>query len=181
MSTTTFEDDSLIKHLKDSLHTIEFDPSWLTIEVVEDMGFNNMERANDIFESIRALGISVALDDFGKGYSSLAYLEKLKFDILKIDKTLIDNIHITEKSYEIFKAITRLAEIMAIKVVAEGVEYPEQVAILNEKPNTIAQGYFYSKPITLKAFETYIQNKRKNKSVTVLLETLSNAPVSDSF
>lgn len=161
MSTTTFEDDDLIETIKSKVESLELNTESLTIEVTEDMGFHNMEKAKTVFKAIRELGISVALDDFGKGYSSLAYLEKLTFDILKIDKVFIDNIHIRKESYEIFKTITSLAENMGIKVVAEGVEISDQLEILKERNNIVVQGYYYSKPMAIELFEEFIQNRQK--------------------
>lgn len=161
MSTTTFEDEDMINNLTKILDDSGIDTSGLTIEVTEDMGFNNLELAKTVFNELRDLNIGVALDDFGKGYSSLAYLEKLKFDILKIDKVFIDNIHIKKESYEIFKTIISLAAAMNIKVVAEGVENVEQLQMLKNNNNIVVQGYYYSKPLSLKSFLEYIQNTQK--------------------
>ncbi|PKM68366.1 MAG: hypothetical protein CVU95_03975 [Firmicutes bacterium HGW-Firmicutes-2] len=156
MTSTTFTDKAMITALKHILETSEIDPTWLTIEVTEDMGFENLQRANEIFQSLQALHVKIALDDFGKGYSSLAYLDKLTFDILKIDKTFIDHIHLNKKSYEIYKIITQLAEVMDISIVVEGVEQREQIDLLNQTAGTIAQGYYFSRPIDLDAFDQYL-------------------------
>ncbi len=156
MTSTTFTDKAMLPALKHILETSGIDPTWLTIEITEDMGFENLERANEIFQNLKALQVKIALDDFGKGYSSLAYLDKLTFDILKIDKTFIDNIHLHKKSYEIYKIITLLAEVMDISIVVEGVEQREQLDLLNQTAGTIAQGYYFSRPIDLDAFDQYL-------------------------
>ncbi|MDF1616939.1 EAL domain-containing protein [Petrocella sp. FN5] len=160
MTSTTFTDKAMLPALKHILETSGINPTWLTIEITEDMGFENLERANEIFQNLQALQVKIALDDFGKGYSSLAYLDKLTFDILKIDKTFIDNIHLQKKSYEIYKIISQLAEVMDISIVVEGVEQREQVDLLNQTAGTIAQGYYFSRPIDLDAFDQYLIDHR---------------------
>jgi len=158
LTTTTFEDEKFITHLSEMIEQVDIDPSWLAVEVTENMGFDTMENANQIFKELKALGVKIALDDFGKGYSSLSYLEHLKFDILKIDKVFIDHIHLRKESYEIFKAILKLAQILNISVVAEGVEVEEQVKILEEDKDIIVQGYYFSKPLQIEEFEHYYLN-----------------------
>lgn len=153
MSTETFEDKDLQERLEKIVQDTGTDTSWMVIEVTEDMGFENMERANEIFESIRTMGFCVALDDFGKGYSSLSYLENLSFDILKIDKALVDHIHLNDKALVIFNTIVEMSRIMASSVVFEGVEYEEQVALLKGINHSVVQGYYYYKPMTLGDFE----------------------------
>ncbi|PKM55701.1 MAG: hypothetical protein CVV00_02975 [Firmicutes bacterium HGW-Firmicutes-5] len=160
MTSTTFTDKAMLPALKHILEASKINPTWLTIEITEDMGFENLQRANEIFQSLQALQVKIALDDFGKGYSSLAYLDKLTFDILKIDKTFIDNIHLQKKSYEIYKIISQLAEVMDISIVVEGVEQREQVDLLNQTAGTIAQGYYFSRPIDLDAFDQYLIDHR---------------------
>lgn len=148
---------STIHVVQDWLDEIGFNPKNLVMEVTEDMGFKSFDEANKIFAQLKQMGIRVALDDFGKGYSSLSCLEKLSIDILKIDKALVDNIHLKEESKEIFLAITRIAEVMKISIVAEGVEHREQVEILKKKKDMIVQGYYYSKPISIEDFNTYLR------------------------
>lgn len=152
MTTDTFTREEMLKYLLACILTYDVDPEYLIIEITEDMGFENLNKANDVFEQLKQLGVKVALDDFGKGYSSLSYLEKLNIDLLKIDKYFIDNIHLRDKSHHVFKVVYDLAKIMKIDIIAEGVECQEQVDILNQHPGIIVQGYYYSKPMTLSAF-----------------------------
>lgn len=160
MSVESFEAPQMIERLSVAIEEAKIDPSWLTIEITEDMGFENMEKANTTFNALKAMGIGVALDDFGKGYSSLSYLDKLSFDVLKIDKAFIDHIHDSKKSLEIFKSIIGLAEIIGISVVAEGVEHIEQVEMLSSFGSPVVQGYYYSRPLSLPDFESFISDRR---------------------
>lgn len=157
MSPQSFASSAMMKVVKDCIDEIDFNTHNLVMEVTEDMNFRSFDVANEIFAQLKQLGIRVALDDFGKGYSSLSCLEKLSIDIIKIDKALIDNIHLKEESKEIFLAITRIADIMKISVVAEGVEHVEQVEILKMKKDIVAQGYYYSKPICIEDFNKYLK------------------------
>ncbi len=159
MSPQSLTTSSMIKVLKECIDEIGFNTNNLVMEVTEDVSIKNFDIANKIFTQLKQMGIKVALDDFGKGYSSLSCLEKLSIDILKIDKALIDNIHLKEESKEIYKAIRRIADVLNISVVAEGVEHIEQVEILKENKNTVVQGYYYSKPLCIEDFIKLLRGK----------------------
>jgi len=92
-------------------------------------------------------GLCVAIDDFGKGYSSLNYLKEFHVNTLKIDKSFIDHLGLDEKSKHIIKAIINMSHDMGIKVLAEGVEKQEQLEILYHLGCDEIQGYIYSKPL----------------------------------
>jgi EAL domain-containing protein (putative c-di-GMP-specific phosphodiesterase class I) len=91
--------------------------------------------------------VKVSLDDFGTGYSSLNYLTKMPIDTLKIDKSFIDSICISEKDSRIAESIIQLAHSLDIKVVAEGVESEDQLALLRARHCDIIQGFIYSPPL----------------------------------
>lgn len=104
-------------------------------------------------------GIKIAIDDFGKGYSSYIYLCNLSLNTLKIDKSFIDFINCDNKRNLIIKNIIDLAHILDMKVVAEGVEQEHQMKTLKEYGCDIIQGFYYSKPLSTKSFEEYIMKK----------------------
>nr|MDA3847330.1 EAL domain-containing protein [Vallitaleaceae bacterium] len=160
MAGSTFTDPHMLIKLEEHIKVIGFNPSWLTIEITEKMGINDLSKAQHIFQQLSDLGVSIALDDFGKGYSSISYLQNLKFDVLKIDKTFIDNIHTDYKDYQVYEIITHLARVLELTIVAEGVELLEQVNILKEVPDIIIQGYYYSKPLTILDFEGFCNLKK---------------------
>ena len=107
-------------------HDIEF-------EITESTLLNNTEMVKSTIDSLRELGIKIALDDFGKGYSSLSYLTQFPFDVIKIDKSFIRNMHNSDRDYHIAKSIIYLAKGLQIKVVAEGVETIQQLKILQKE------------------------------------------------
>lgn len=161
MSTYTFEskdmDHELIQIIKES----GIDTSWLVIEITEESGFTNIKEASMMMSGIKEHGIRFALDDFGKGYSSLSYLEQLPFDFLKIDKAFIDHIHTHDQSKKLYHLINDLAKLYDIHVIAEGVEHLEQVEIIKSHMATIIQGYYYSKPLSLSDYEARIKQQFK--------------------
>lgn len=98
-------------------------------------------------EKLRSMGFPISLDDFGTGYSMLSYLSQFNFDSLKIDQSFIRKIHTDDKTRIVVSAIVGLAKGLNIEIIAEGVEYQEQVDILKEMGCHLVQGYFYGKPM----------------------------------
>ena len=100
-------------------------------------------------------GFSIALDDFGTGYSSLSYLSRLPIDILKIDKSFVDNIESDNHSLSIVKGICQLSHSINLKVIVEGVETVNQYDLLKEVGVDTIQGYYFSKPLTPEDYILY--------------------------
>jgi diguanylate cyclase (GGDEF)-like protein/PAS domain S-box-containing protein len=128
----------------------------LELEITESGLMENQGNATEILNSLRAQGIRLAIDDFGTGYSSLAYLKHFPLDLLKIDKSFIDDIPHLEDDMEIASSIIAMGHILGFKVLAEGVETPEQLAFLQEKGCDMYQGYFQSKPMPAEEFAEFL-------------------------
>ncbi len=107
----------------------------------------SLEEATRRLNKLQALGVGLALDDFGTGYSSLTYLQRLPFNVLKIDKTFIDRILPGELQPTLIGAIIDMAHIMHMTVVAEGVEEEQQLQYLAQHHCDLVQGYFISRPL----------------------------------
>lgn len=122
-------------------------PDLLVIEVTES-AFMDVLNASAILEKVRALGVHITIDDFGKGYSSFSYLKELPVDTLKIDKLFIDEIDEDKDSKAIVKAILTIAETMDMRVVAEGIETVGQAAELLTIGCDCGQGFLFSKPLS---------------------------------
>ncbi|MBT0118055.1 sensor domain-containing phosphodiesterase [Vibrio alginolyticus] len=120
------------------------DPKRVTIELTETAYFEQDEEHTRALEEVRKEGIEIAIDDFGTGYSSFSYLEKGQFDLLKIDRKFIKNIHKGSTSYNIVKMVTELAQQMNVKVVAEGVESKQELQVLAEIGVDYMQGFLFS-------------------------------------
>jgi EAL domain-containing protein (putative c-di-GMP-specific phosphodiesterase class I) len=124
------------------------------IEITERIISVNNDKIKDKIEELRAKGIRISIDDFGTGFNSLIRVMEFPFDEIKISKYFIDNI-INIEIRMMIKAIIDLAHKFNKTVVAEGVETQEQLNILREIKCDIAQGYYYSKPLTADEFEKY--------------------------
>jgi len=130
------------------LDEIGVPPYMVGLEVTETAVMENMEFVCHQLDQFRAKGVRIYLDDFGTGYSSLNYLTMLPIDVLKIDKTFIDNITRDRRQHQVVKLIISLAEIFSLITIAEGVETEEQLGVLKDLDCHIFQGYFFSKPMT---------------------------------
>ena len=129
-------------------------PELLEFELTESTVLEDIDFANDLLRSVRDLGVRIGLDDFGSGYSGLLYLSKLPIDTIKIDRYFIqENSHINKA---IVRSLTKLAQDLNITTIAEGVETFDQVDFLLDVGCKLAQGYYYSPPLTKEEYARYI-------------------------
>jgi len=124
----------------------------LLIEITESVFMESFEDMSILFSEIRERGIRIALDDFGCGYSSLTYLKHLPMDVLKIDKSFIDDILSDNQKNCIVGLIITLMKQLDFKVIAEGIETKEQLDYIHKYNCDLFQGYLVSKPVTKENF-----------------------------
>ncbi len=129
------------------------DPARLELEITEGVLIEDPAQALDTFKRIKALGVQIALDDFGVGYSSLGYFRQFPFDKVKIDRSFISEMLDSSRARCIVQAAISLALGLKIKVVAEGVETEQQFALLAEQGCTQAQGYLIGRPMQVPQFQ----------------------------
>ncbi len=146
MSQAQFYRTDVFSTIKRVLAETGLDPKYLEIEVTETMAMQDIERTIGVLGKIRGLGVSISMDDFGSGYSSLSSLKMIPLDILKIDRSLVCDIDENEVSKQITGAIVDLGKAMSLVVLAEGVETKGQCEYLTKIGCDLAQGYYYSKP-----------------------------------
>jgi diguanylate cyclase (GGDEF)-like protein len=120
--------------------------SRLELEITESALFKDYQRALDVLRRLKALGVRIAMDDFGTGFSSLSTLQSFPFDKIKIDKSFVENIHSHDRATVIVKAVLALGRSLNIPVTAEGVETAEQLAFLRAEDCTEIQGYVIGRP-----------------------------------
>ncbi|SET17075.1 diguanylate cyclase (GGDEF) domain-containing protein [Natronincola peptidivorans] len=156
-------------HMFDSfIQAYDIKPEWLDIEITENSAMNNESTMEEMFTALANRGASISIDDFGTGYSSLSYIKRFDVNRLKIAKPLIDNISSNHSDRQIVKAIVMLAKAMAIKTIAEGVEYQDQLDQLINLGCDEVQGFFYSRPLPAKELEKiYLSVNEANKIVQV--------------
>jgi len=147
VSSHQFADPHLYDTVRSALLEVGLPPDVLELEITESAMIQNPEGAVATLESLRALGIQVALDDFGTGYSSLNYVGRLPLDALKIDRSFVNAIADSEDGRSIVTAVIAMAHSLGLRVVAEGVETPEQAKVLRRLRCDEIQGYLFSRPV----------------------------------
>jgi len=150
-----------------------FPAKQLELELTESGLMENQDKAVVILNNLRAQGIHLGIDDFGTGYSSLAYLKRFPLDVLKIDKSFIDDIPLLKDDMEITSTIIAMGHTLGFKVLAEGVETPEQLAFLREKGCDTYQGYIKSEPVSAEAFAVLLRNQQRVENEAVLISSYS--------
>ncbi|WP_053955494.1 putative bifunctional diguanylate cyclase/phosphodiesterase [Inediibacterium massiliense] len=161
ISVIQIQQDDFVEKVVNIIKETGICPSSLELEITENTIMQNFEYTNEILQKLRGLGIHISLDDFGKGYSSLNYLKQLEIDVLKIDKSFIDDITQNKNQQAIVKSVIEMAQSMNMRVIAEGVEMWEQFNFLKELGCDEVQGYLFSKPLCVMKMENMIKEKRK--------------------
>ncbi|CAJ95030.1 EAL domain, c-di-GMP-specific phosphodiesterase class I (or its enzymatically inactive variant) [Cupriavidus necator] len=140
------------QYLLEQIHQHDIPPSAITLEITETAAMKDIGKSLETLAELQSLGIQVALDDFGSGYSSLGYLKRLRVGTLKIDRTLIGGLDTDAQGRAIVGSMVALAHELRMKVVAEGVESASQLEILNEMGCDEVQGYLLSLPLDAAGF-----------------------------
>ncbi len=140
-------DPGFAEEVRGALAASGLAPGRLTIEIVESARLDEVQDASERLAELRALGVRLALDDFGSGYASFGHLQKLAVDLLKIDRTFVDGVEREGGERALVKAIVRLAQALDLEVVAEGIERAEQRDALIELGCEAGQGWFLAEPM----------------------------------
>ncbi len=138
---------ALVQEVADLLERYSIAPQRLTLEITETTLMDRLDLALETMNALRALGVRFSIDDFGTGYSSLSYLSRLPIDSLKIDRSFVIALKERPHNVEIVKAIVHLGEALGRRIVAEGIETGEQLAMLRTLGVHYGQGYLLSRPI----------------------------------
>ena len=155
ISATEFEQDGFVDELLSLVAESGVAGSLLELELTETALLRDAKRVVNELTRLRKSGVSIALDDFGTGYSSLSYLQELPIDVLKIDKSFVDNLS-QPRSAELVKAIITISQQMGLSVVAEGTETEQQVSMLTAMGCQVFQGYYFSKPLPYDDFTAFL-------------------------
>lgn len=128
----------------------------IEIELTESMIFDNLSMMAEVIAAFKAAGLKISIDDFGAGYSSLNLLKELSFDFLKLDKEFLNQAAVTDQGKKVIRSIKYLADQLDMILLAEGVETGEQAEFLKEIGCDLAQGYYFSRPMSRENFEEYV-------------------------
>lgn len=152
------DDDRLVENIADVLEFHRIPPAMLEIELTEEIFIDNIQRNLNQLSRLQQLGVHLAIDDFGVGYSSLSYLRNFPVDLLKIDRSFITHVSDRHDDAVITRAVINLAHNLGLQVVAEGVETREQLNFLARHRCDLIQGYLISRPIPASELEAGIRD-----------------------
>jgi diguanylate cyclase (GGDEF)-like protein len=151
-----FADPLLVKQISSLMNELQMPASLLELEVTESALMLDVSKTQCMLSQLKAIGICISIDDFGTGYSSLSYLKKFQVDVLKIDKSFVQDMLTDKGDMEIVKAVISLAQSMNLQLIAEGIELEAQKDKLLQLGCQMGQGYFFSKPLSAADFKTYM-------------------------
>jgi diguanylate cyclase (GGDEF)-like protein len=159
-----FRNPAFTDYVRYVLRQTEIEAKRVTLEVTEGYMIQNPKRTRQAIEQLKTLGVKIALDDFGSGFSSIGYLRQFGFDRIKIDRSLIMDIEHSESQREMLKATVALASSLDIPVTAEGIETPEQADIASQFGCDTLQGFFFSKPVSAEDITERLMEARARKT-----------------
>ncbi len=159
VSPRQLQSEQMVHELSYLLAETQIEPSCIELELTEGCVIKDLGQTASILNQLKALGVRIAIDDFGAGYATFAYLSKLPIDLLKLDKVLVDDIESNEDVINMLQSIIQLCKKMGIEVVAEGAENQRQVDILRGLQCDYVQGFVYSRPVTKSQFEKILINQ----------------------
>jgi EAL domain-containing protein (putative c-di-GMP-specific phosphodiesterase class I) len=159
LSARQFADENLLEDIAAALKSTGLRPELLELELTESMVIQNTERAGKILAAIKKMGVRLAIDDFGVGYSSLTHLKRFPIDTLKVDRSFIRDLPQDLEDKAICEAIIAMGKSLNLTVVAEGVETLEQQTFLQDHNCDEMQGFLFSKPIPSDQFAELLRQR----------------------
>ncbi|MCP4001923.1 MAG: EAL domain-containing protein [Gammaproteobacteria bacterium] len=176
VSALQFQQADFADRVGEILESHNIDPELIELEMTEGLLMADTDATQKCLTSLKAIGIKISVDDFGTGNSCLAYLQKFPIDILKIDKSFVDDVTLNADSDHICKAIISLAKSLGLEAVAEGVETKRQLEFLRENDCNIVQGYLFGRPVWGKEIANLFENV-KHETVLVKSSQATNAQI----
>ncbi|WP_406206143.1 EAL domain-containing protein [Kitasatospora sp. NBC_01560] len=148
VSARQFRDAGFVDVVRGAVGASGINPQALVLELTESVLMRRDERVHTDMRVLTDLGVGIAIDDFGTGYSSLSYLREFPISILKIDKSFIDGLGMSQQQYALVEGITRIADTLGVQVIAEGIETIQQRDLLAAMDCPLGQGYLFARPLT---------------------------------
>ncbi len=148
--------ESVVDDVRGALEDSGLAPHHLVLEITESVLMQHSDTLLERLHALKALGVRLAIDDFGTGYSSLGYLQRFPIDILKIDKTFVDDVGRGGTEPALAQAVIALGETLKLQTIAEGIEQQHQLSGLQELGCEMGQGFYFARPITPEAIETIL-------------------------
>jgi len=165
VSSRQFRQPNFVETVKAALQKYNLPANCLELEITESLLLNDADTVVAMLNELKSLGVRISIDDFGTGFSSMAYLERLPFDTLKIDISFIRKIREDGAGGTISATILAMAHSLGKSVVAEGVETQAQADFLRRLDCELVQGYLYSRPLSAEDLAVYVRTRRTTKLV----------------
>lgn len=156
LSAVQFKKGAVLHTICDTIERHQLDQKYIEFELTESVVMHDPEEAAAHLQALKKLGIKLSLDDFGTGFSSLAYLKRFPFDFVKIDRTFVTDITTKPEDAVIATAVIAMAHSLGLRVIAEGVETEGQLRYLRQHHCDEMQGYYFSPPVPAAAFEAML-------------------------
>jgi EAL domain-containing protein (putative c-di-GMP-specific phosphodiesterase class I) len=156
LSGRQFQQRDLAEVVDRALKETSLEPRYLQLEITESTAMHDMDFTIATLDTLKAMGIQIAIDDFGCGHSSLNYLNRMPIDILKIDRSFVRDLATDPSDATIVGSVVAMTRELNLKVVAEGVETEEQLAFLKDRRCDVVQGFLFSKAVPTDALERMI-------------------------
>lgn len=156
VSSQQMHSGDLVAVVKDAVSGVGIRAQLLELEITESLLMRDVEETIEALTRLKKLGVGLSVDDFGTGYSSLSYLKRFPIDILKIDRSFVQDLHRDSDDAAICAAILAMAKKLDLEVIAEGVEIEEQLAFLRHHGCDQIQGFLFSKPLAADEFEALV-------------------------
>jgi diguanylate cyclase (GGDEF)-like protein len=151
------DDPGLVHDVTGALALSGLPPHFLTLEMTESVVMHDIDATTESLTRLKALGVQIAVDDFGSGYSSLAYLQKFPVDVLKIDRAFVSDIADSEESRALIRTFVQLGRTLHLETLAEGIEDDRQLAVLREEMCDRGQGYLFAPPLEPADVAAYVR------------------------
>jgi EAL domain-containing protein (putative c-di-GMP-specific phosphodiesterase class I) len=158
LSARQFNDEGLLRDIEAALAESGLAAELLELEITESMVMYNPDKAVMLLTELRAMGISIAIDDFGIGYSSLSQLKRFPINTIKVDRSFIKDLMNNKEDAAITGAIIAMGQTLKLNVIAEGVESADQIGFLRTHNCNEMQGFYFSKPIPENEFADMLRS-----------------------
>jgi EAL domain-containing protein (putative c-di-GMP-specific phosphodiesterase class I) len=175
ISARHLNDAGLLEDVEHALSETGLDPRCLKLEITEGAIMQNPESALSTLRRLKLMNIGLEIDDFGIGYSSLSYLQRLPFDTIKIDRSFIKELGVSAESTEIVRTIVELVRSLKMEVVAESVETEGQFQRIDTLGCAYVQGYYFGKPVDAETAQGLIQRDKMQRAFAILQGQISES------
>jgi diguanylate cyclase (GGDEF)-like protein len=156
VSARQLDTDDLLNDVRDALTKSGLQPAALTLEITETTLMRNVDETAKRLVEIKDLGVRIAIDDFGTGYSSLGHLQRFPVDALKIDRSFISRLTQNPEDETVIHTLVQLGKALSIETLAEGIEQPQELSLLQNEQCDSGQGFLYSRPLEVHDCQTFL-------------------------